>query len=563
MKNQRMRTIKWRVHIAMMGAVCLGAVGTPAAGAWGTCLANEWVKLIGSDNESGDVFGYSSSISGKVVLVGAYSDDDNGNSAGAAYIFRFNGIDWKQEAKLLPADGAANDLFGRDVSLSGNVALIGAPNDDDGGNDSGSAYVYRYDSLTGTWNQEQKLTASDAATFATFGHSVATNGSVALIGALGENHAGLGSGAAYIFEYDSSTGTWNEKAKLVASDAAAFESFGSSVSISGITALGLSTALPAVVVGASQDGNLGVTAGAAYVFEKPNGGWDSVPSPIIEDAKLTASDAAEHDQFGFSVSISQMQVSSGPFTFLREVVMVGAPFDDDAATDSGSAYVFESPVLGWTDTTENFKLTASDAAEGDEFGWDVSISNKAAVISAYDDDVGIHNKVGSAYVFRFNGTNWDEDAKLLASDGQGADEFGYSVSLDGDTAVIGAAQFINGGSGGKAYVFSGLSDCNGNGTIDICETDNGSSPDCNGNGVPDECDITSGASCDCNNNEIPDECEGCIGDLDGDGDVDANDLQELQASWGPCNCCPADLNCDGVVDQTDEDILLDHWGPCP
>lgn len=556
MKKQSMRTIKCRVHIAMMGAVCLGAVGTRASGAWGACLANEWVKLIGSDTNANDAFGYSSSISGKVVLVGAYGVDDNGFNAGAAYLFRFNGIDWKQEAKLVPPDNAAGDEFGLSVSLSGNVAFIGARLDDDGGSDSGSAYVYAYDSSTGTWSQEQKLTASDAATNAFFGHSVATNGRVAVIGAWGDNHAGLASGAAYIFEYDSSMGTWNEKAKLVASDAAALEFFGKSVAIPGNTAPGLTASLGAVVVGAESDDNLGQNAGAAYVFVEPSGGWDSVPSPITEDAKLTASDAAAGDEFGRSVSFTRIALT--PFSPAVGVVMVGAPFDDDAGFSSGSAYVFEKPSGGWTDMTETFKLTAMDAAAGDEFGWALSISGKAAVISAYEDD----DERGSAYVFRFNGTNWDEDAKLLASDALVDDQFGYSVSLDRDTAVISTPQVIT-DVGGKAYVFGGLSDCNGNGTLDICETADGSSPDCNGNGVPDRCDIISRASCDCNSNDIPDECEGCIGDLDGDGDVDTNDLLTLLASWGPCSCCPADLNCDGVVDQTDLDILLDHWGPCP
>ncbi|MHC4413642.1 MAG: hypothetical protein ACYS0G_00005, partial [Planctomycetota bacterium] len=124
---------------------------------------SSWVqeqKLLASDGAAGDHFGISVSVSGDVTVVGARLDDDNGTDAGSAYVYRWDGSSWAQEQKLLASDGAAADIFGHSVSVSGDVAVVGAYYDDDDGTDSGSAYVYRWDGSS--WVQEQKLLASDA-----------------------------------------------------------------------------------------------------------------------------------------------------------------------------------------------------------------------------------------------------------------------------------------------------------------------------------------------------------------------------------------------------------------
>ena len=212
---------------------------------------------------------------------------------------------------------------------------------------------------------------------------------------------------------------WVEEAKLTASDAAAGDRFGISVSISGDT----------VVVGAGFDDD---RSGSAYVFIEPATGWEDA----TEDAKLTASDAVAGDWFGVSVSIS------------GDTVVVGAGFDDDWA---GSAYVFIEPATGWEDAIEDAKLTASDAVAGDWFGyWGISISGDTIVVGASGDD----DQSGSAYVFQGNGITWTEQVKLTASDTEAGDFFGESVSISGDTIVVGAeGDDDNGSRSGSAYVF--------------------------------------------------------------------------------------------------------------
>jgi len=210
------------------------------------------LKITASDNAANDRFGNSVSISGDYAVVGAIFDDDNGNDAGSAYVFKRTGTSWAEEAKLLPSDGAADDRFGVSVSIFGDYAVVGAWNHDDNGNGSGSAYVFK---RTGTtWVEEAKLLASDGAADDAFGVKVSIFGDYAVVGAWKHDDNGNGSGSAYVFKR---TGTsWAQEAKLLASDGAASDYFGISVFIFGDYA----------VVGAAFDNDNGQWSGSAYVY---------------------------------------------------------------------------------------------------------------------------------------------------------------------------------------------------------------------------------------------------------------------------------------------------------
>jgi len=157
------------------------------------------------------------------------------------------------------------------------------------------------------------------------------------------------------------------------------------------------------------------------------------------EAKLTASNGAAGDFFGYSVSISE------------DTIVVGAKYDEDNGQDSGSAYVFVGEETSWS---EQQKLTASDGAEWDRFGNSVSVSKDTIVVGAeYDNDNGVSS--GSAYVFVCEGTNWSEQQKLIASDGAVGELFGDSVSVSEDTIVVGAhGDDDNGQDSGSAYVYN-------------------------------------------------------------------------------------------------------------
>ena len=217
--------------------------------------------------------------------------------------------------------------------------------------------------------------------------------------------------------------TLAQEAKLTASDAAAGDLFGFSVAISGETA----------VVGAlSDDTAAGTDAGSAYVFVRSGISWS-------QQAKLTASDAAAGDDFGESVAIS------------GNTIVVGADLDDDAGNFSGSAYVFVRSGTSWS---QQAKLTAGDAAAGDQFGFYVGISGETVVVGCLGDDSG-GTEAGAAYVFVRSGTSWSQQQKLTASDAAAGDLFGFSVTIGGDTVVVGAPLDDTGAGSdaGSAYVF--------------------------------------------------------------------------------------------------------------
>ena len=205
--------------------------------------------------------------------------------------------------------------------------------------------------------RETKMTASDAEAGDGFGTAVAIDGDTAI----------AGTGSAYIYHYDGSV--WNEQAKLTAADEQPDDHFGAAVSISGDTAL----------VGAYGNDDDGADSGAAYIFTFDGADW-------IEQAKLTAADAAAGDNFGVAVAIGENRA------------LVGAAGDDDSGADSGSAYIFAFDGTAWS---QQAKLTATDAEAGDGFGVSTSMSADGVMVGAAgDDDSGAD--AGAAYFFKLD-----------------------------------------------------------------------------------------------------------------------------------------------------------------
>jgi hypothetical protein len=200
---------------------------------------SQQARLLAQDSWTGDKFGYSVSLDGNTALIGAYGNDDNGGSSGSAYIFQRIGVEWEQQAKLLALDGYAGAKFGYSVSLSGDVALIGAPDYYDYAKrqQSGSAYVFVRSGAG--WAHEAQLQAADGTLDPDFGfpgdrfgESVSVSGDVALVGDSRDDEKGRDNGGAYVFRRTATF--WEQQQKLVAADS---ETLGSSVSVSGGTAL--------------------------------------------------------------------------------------------------------------------------------------------------------------------------------------------------------------------------------------------------------------------------------------------------------------------------------------
>ena len=273
-------------------------------------------KLLATDGQAGDYFGWSVAISGdgNTAIIGARGDG-NATDAGSAYIFVRSGTNWSYQAKLLASDGQSGDYFGRSVALSsdGNTAIIGAYLDDDKATDAGAAYIYV---RSGTnWTYQTKLLASDGQASDYFGYSVAISGdgNTAIIGAYGDDDKATNAGAAYIFTRSNTD--WIQQTKLLASNGQGGDYFGYSVAISrdGDTA----------IIGAYGDDDKAIDAGSAYIFVRSGTNWSY-------QTKLLASDGQANDYFGYSVAIS----GDG------NTAIIGAYADDDKGTDAGSAYIF-------------------------------------------------------------------------------------------------------------------------------------------------------------------------------------------------------------------------------
>lgn len=276
---------------------------------------------------------------------------------------------------------------------------------------------------------EQSLQPSDLADDDYFGESVGISGDNIIVGALYDDDLGGSSGSACIF--NCSNGTWSDYQKMTADDGETADNFGTAVAIDGEWA----------VVGAPYEDEGGTSAGAAYVFRSVGGIWDQY-------AKLVAADAQSYDHFGEAVDVS------------GDTIVVGVVDSDDAGEGTGSAYVFHLDGSVWT---EQDKLLASDMESHDNFGFAVAISGDTVIVGAYRNDDACDPpdsmcQSGAAYVFTRSGSGWSQATKLLASDDEASDNFGYSVSIDGNRALVGAPRNDSPASeAGAVYVFSGIS----------------------------------------------------------------------------------------------------------
>lgn len=273
-------------------------VFTRSGGTW-----TEQAKLVASDGSAADNFGFDVDVFRDTVLVGAYWDDvDVDPDQGSAYVFTRAGSTWTEQAKLTASDGGMRDEFGGRLALEGGTAVVG-----------GGDGVYVFTRAGDTWIERTKLTASDGGDG--FGSWVSISRNTMVVGAMSD---AVGSnpeqGSVYVFTR--AGGTWTERTKLTASDGAAADLFGRSVTVSGGT----------IVVGAQYD-DIGANAdqGSAYVFTRTGRTW-------TEQAKLTAPDGGPGDLFGVSVAA------------WRGTAVIGAGFHDAGGnTEQGAAYMWGGP----------------------------------------------------------------------------------------------------------------------------------------------------------------------------------------------------------------------------
>lgn len=301
----------------------------------------------------------------------------------------------------------------------GAVALLLLPGVAPAQGDMGSDLLPR--GVSPVRNEIVRLFASEGGEGDRFGDSVAVDGSLMVIGARFDGQMGTDSGSVYGF--GQVAGNWSRLARLNAPDGTTGDEFGGAVAVSGTT----------VAVGAVFDDDLGTDSGSVYLYQWTGGGFSA---PI----KITASDGVEDDFFGVSVALQD------------DLLVVGAPGDDDGASRSGSVYVFRRDTTGWEELD---KFGASDPGQGDIFGFSVAIDGDLIAVGAYEDDDGADG-AGSAYVFRRSGDQWNQEDKLVSNAPTMDARLGLSLDVSGNTVAVGAPfEDAVGVDSGSVYLFRG------------------------------------------------------------------------------------------------------------
>lgn len=396
-------------------AIAVGA-STGAVTSANTQTVNENFKLVAMDGNPGDYFGKAVAIDAGRAVVGAPFSDKAGIETGSVYVYAaFSG---SEIVRLRADDAVPYDTLGHSVAIDGTLVAAGAMNADSVQYaNSGAAYLF--DAVTG--NQLFKLTPGLPVPSGQFGNAIALDAGVVAVGAHFYGISGFQPG--YVFLFDAATGT--QSMVLQASDGANADQFGWSVDV----ADGL------VVVGSPRDDDNGNNSGSVYVFDASTG---------AELFKLTASDGAAQDRFGWSVAIHDGKIA------------VGSYLHDANGTNSGAVYVFDA----LTGLQESKILSPTPAAD-DWFGFHVAIDSKILVASS-----------PKSPVRTFDLSSGVELEALAGSDSVSGDSFGFSTALWEGVVVVGALyDDDNGTDSGSAYIFdiSCRADLNGDGTLDSAD----------------------------------------------------------------------------------------------
>ncbi|MFG0256669.1 MAG: hypothetical protein ACF8GE_02080 [Phycisphaerales bacterium JB043] len=450
------------------------------------------------------------------------------------------------QEKILADDPGDGDKFGAQVAISGDTMAVAAPFYDTATvTDAGAVFVYVRSGTT--WSYQATLIASDPESSDDFagnendiGRTVAIDGDTIVVGA--PNHTTpsptINPGVVYVFVRSSNM--WSEQQKIGGGNDG--YQFGSSVDIEGDD----------LVIGerSATDNSVGTLVGAAYHYTRSSGTWS-------QNFQFTASTPDIGDFFGHTVAIS------------GDTVVVGAPgYDIGSDANTGAVYVFVDGGSGWS---EEDILTADDAAQSDDLASSLDIDGDMVVAGAPGDNITIdsveHPNAGSAYVFTRSGANWNDEDKLTASDLEANDSLGESVSISGNTVVVGAPSEDNGGQStgiGAMYVYTessgDWSELAKYRAADDADDENFAvSVAIDGN------TIIAGAL---NDGTTPTMYGAayvqyfvtCDEDFNGDCVVNGGDLGLLLANWG--NPGATDLNDDGTTDGSDLGLLLAAWGVC-
>ncbi len=382
-------------------------------------------KIQADDADNNDSFSTSVSLHGEYIVVGSpYDDKDSDtNNTGSIYLYQKSSDDSITQITKVTADDSTEDsLFGYAVSIYGNYIAASSLKDDDGAFDGGAVYLFKMEN--DEIKQVAKFYSDDIEDYDYFGSSVSLTDGYILVGASNEDSGADNAGSSYIFKIDSDDKV-KQIAKIQADTQLENAYFGTSVSIDGNYS----------IIGAYGEET---QTGSAYLFKRNSDDENNV----TQLTKLQASDKADNDMFGISVSIS------------KDYIAIGASGEDTTASNAGQAYIFKRNTD--SDISQLTKIQASDASADSNFGNSISINNNYILVGAShkDKDTATQNS-GGAYLFTIESDNVTELEKLQARYSAENDYFANSVAINGNDIVIGSyKEDTTKPNAGSAYIFN-------------------------------------------------------------------------------------------------------------
>lgn len=366
----------------------LKASNTGAADSFGDSLSLSGnLLVVGAPGEASNAKG-----------VNGNQADDSAKSSGAVYVFRREGTQWIQEAYLKASNPEASDLFGYSVSLSGDTLAVGAPledskatgsggdQNDNGALSSGAVYVFKRSGTS--WTQQAYLKASNTGADDRFGRAVSLSEDTLAVGAYGEDSKATGmngdqsdnstgdSGAVYMFQRSGTS--WTQHAYLKASNTGPGDLFGVSLFLVGdaLVVGAMGEASKATGIDGNQADDSAKNSGAVYVFQRSGASW-------IQQAYLKASNTGTDDYFGYNLCLQGDTLAVSAVGESSSARGLNGDQADDSAKGSGAVYLFQRSGSTWT---QRAYLKASNTEAGDRFGTDVALSGGSLAVGAEWED---------------------------------------------------------------------------------------------------------------------------------------------------------------------------------
>lgn len=368
----------------------------------------------------GAYFGSAMDLDGDMMLAGAPGFDIGEDfNAGAAYLVSRNDQgEWNVGRRLVADHSHPYDLFGSSVALEGDLALVGATGDDNGGSCTGSSKgaVFVHQRSGNQWPLVQKLEAPDAHCGALYGYQMELEDGHLIVAGKQTSAGGISRGKLYAYDWNGAS--FDLVQQITDPNGANYDDFGTAIDLDG----------DRLAVG--SPGDTSKPSGKVTLLERAGPG-----SPWAITHTITTTSGNDGDLFGHDVALD------------GDVLAIGSQGEETFGYWSGAVYMHRWDGSAWALEEKLFPVDG-DNGDGNLFGLSVDVLGDAVIIGAPRDERGGAYNVGAAYLYQFDGSSW-EGERLVRPDQGNNQNFGWEVTLDDEQLLVNA--YTQGS--GRVHVF--------------------------------------------------------------------------------------------------------------